>query len=120
MREDERFIAVTLPYKTAGFSLTVLTTKGEPARLADFAPVADWLGGDGFHADGEVFLSLPRFAATLSADLIEPMKKLGLAEGFSRTAFASLSETPVTISGILQRTLITVDEAGTEAAAPRR
>ena len=45
------------------------------------------------------------------------MKKLGLAEGFSRTAFASLSETPVTISGILQRTLITVDEAGTEAAA---
>ena len=117
VRENRRFIAVSLPYKNPGYSLIAVTTTGAPAPLAEFAPVADWLAGSGFDDVGEVSLSLPKFAASLSTDLLGPMNKLGLTEGYSRTAFASLSENPITISGILQRTVITVDEAGTEAAA---
>jgi serpin B len=117
VREDHRFIAVSLAYKNPGYSLIAVTTKDAPARLADFAPAADWLAGDGFDEAGEVSLSLPKFAASLGADLLGPLNELGLADGYSRTAFASLSESPISISGILQRTVITVDEAGTEAAA---
>jgi serine protease inhibitor len=117
VRQDERFIAVSLPYKTTDFSLTVITAKGDPAKLADFAPAVGWLTASEFTEGARVSLSLPKLAVTQSADLIQPMNKLGLATGYSKTAFASLSEKPIDISGILQKTLITVDETGTEAAA---
>ena len=122
VREDDRFIAVTLPYRTRGadpgespYSLTVVTTKDVPAKLADFAAVVDWLPGNDLHRTGTA-LSLPRFSASVSADLLRPLERLGLAQGYSPTAFASLSEKSPVISAILQRTIIRVDEEGTEAA----
>jgi serine protease inhibitor len=115
-RQDDRFVAVALPYKAAGYSLVILTTKGGPAAVAEFAPVANWLTGIDF-LESLVELSLPKFQTRMTADLLAHLDRLGLAEGRSPTAFKGFSAEPMDISDVVQKTVITVDEEGTEAAA---
>ena len=116
-RQDDRFVAVDLPYRTGRYSFVVLTTKDKPAPAAEFAPVASWLDGRGFRS-GNVRLELPRFTATDNAGLLPILAGMGLREGLaSPTAFSGLAQAPLTISGIQQRTFLKVDEEGTEAAA---
>ena len=116
-RQDQRFVAIDLPYENAGFSIAIITTKDKPARPREFARVAGWLGGDGFsEAEGE--LVLPRFSLSGSAELLAALDALGLRRGrLSATAFHGLSPAPQTIARIVQRTELRIDESGTEAAA---
>ncbi len=116
-RQDERFVAIDLPYASEGFSMVVVTTKDKPARARDFARAAGWLVGDGF-AESEGELALPRFSLSGSAELLDALDALGLRRGrMSSSAFRSLSPVPQTIARVIQRTELRVDEAGTEAAA---
>ena len=116
-RQNDRFVAVDLGYRTGRYSFVVVTTKDKPAPAAEFASVASWLDGRGFRA-GTVRLELPRFTATDSAGLLPILAGMGLREGLaSPTAFSGLAQAPLTISGIQQRTFLKVDEEGTEAAA---
>jgi serpin B len=116
-REDDRFVAVDLPYATPGFSLVVVTTKDRPAAPKEIAAAQSWLTGAGFvEKAGEV--SLPRFAFSEAADLLEAVDKLGLKPArTSKAAFAGLSPAPQSIAAITQKAVIAVDEKGTEAAA---
>jgi serine protease inhibitor len=116
-RRQGSFVAVELPYATERFQLVVITTTDKPARPAEFRPVADWLTGEGFkESQGE--LSLPRFTLGSSVDLLQALDALGLAAARrSPRALSELSPVPMTITQVLQRTEIKVDEAGTEAAA---
>ncbi len=116
-RQDERFVAVDLPYATEGFSLVVVTTRDKPAAPKDLAAAQSWLTGGGFsEKEGEV--SLPRFGFSQGADLLQAADKLGLKPArSSRAAFAGLSPAPQAISAISQKAIIAVDEKGTEAAA---
>jgi serine protease inhibitor len=116
-RQDERFIAVDLPYATEGFSLVVLTTKGKAVPPKELAAAQSWLTGAGFsEKEGEV--SLPRFGFSQAADLLEAVDKLGLKPArSSTTAFAGLSPAPQAVSAISQKAIIAVNEKGTEAAA---
>ena len=116
-RQDDRFVAVDLPYATAGFSLVVVATKAGPARVTDFADAAGWLSGASFEpSEGQV--ALPRFSLQSSADLLGALDALGLKKArLSPAAFAGLSPVPQVIAQVLQRTVIKVDEEGTEAAA---
>ena len=116
-RQDDRFVAVDLPYATAGFSLVVVATKAGPARVTDFADAAGWLSGASFEpSEGQV--ALPRFSLRSSADLLGALDALGLKRArLSPAAFAGLSPVPQVIAQVLQRTVIKVDEEGTEAAA---
>jgi serine protease inhibitor len=116
LRQDDRFIGVALPYVTEGYSLVVVTTKTEPANVTDFASVADWLTGKDLDK-GKVELSLPKFTAAATSRLLHHLDKRGLAEGRSPTAFSGLSAKPLDITDIVQKSLIKVDEEGTEAAA---
>jgi serpin B len=116
-RQDDRFVAVDLGYRTSRYSFVVLTTKDKPMPAAAFASAASWLDGRGFRS-GTVRLELPRFTAADNAGLLPILANLGLREGLaSPTAFAGLAQAPLTISGIQQRTFLKVDEEGTEAAA---
>ena len=117
LRQDGAFVAVELPYAAERFRLVLVTTKGEPARAAQFQEVADWLTGEGFEQHpGEILL--PRFGAGGSADLLDPLDALGLKQGRSAPgALAGLSRVALNIAQVLQRTEIRIDEAGTEAAA---
>ena len=116
-RQDARFVAVDLPYATEGFSLVVVATKAGPGRLTDYADAAGWLSGASFEpSEGQV--ALPRFALEQSADLLGALDGLGLKRArLSPAAFAGLSPVPQVIAQVLQRTVIKVDEEGTEAAA---
>ncbi len=116
-REDERFVAVDLPYRNERFGLVVATTNDRPASAAEFASVGDWLTGEEFFP-GRVDLSLPRFTMTEGADILEALDAAGLKPGrLSPTSFAPLFSVPQTLSRIAQRTYLRVDEEGTEAAA---
>jgi serpin B len=117
LRQDGVFVAVELPYAAERFRLVLVTTRGEPARAAQFQEVADWLTGDEFEQHpGEILL--PRFSVGGSADLLDALDALGLKQGRSAPgALAGLSRVALNIAQVLQRTEIRVDEAGTEAAA---
>jgi serine protease inhibitor len=116
-RQDERFVAVDLPYASEGFSMVIVTTKDKPARAKDFTRVAAWLGGDGF-ADSEGELALPRFSLSGSAEVLGALDSLGFRRGrLSPTALRGLSPVSQTITRVVQKTELRVDEAGTEAAA---
>jgi serine protease inhibitor len=116
-RQDDRFVAVDLPYATAGFSLVGGTTKAAPARVTEFADASGWLAGVSFGpSEGQV--ALPRFSLEDSADLLGALDGLGLKKArLSPTAFVGLSPVPQVIAQVLQKTIIKVDEEGTEAAA---
>jgi serpin B len=112
-RQDDDFVAVDLPYATAGFSLVVVTTKDKPAPAKAFAKAASWLTGASFTmTKGE--LALPRFSLATTTDLLSPLQRLGLRRS---SGFSALSPVKQVITQVLQKTVIKVDEEGTEAAA---
>jgi serpin B len=112
-RQDAHFIAVDLPYATAGFSFVVATTKDSPAAAAGFSGLTEWLEGKGFtEVPGEI--ALPRFAASTSFDLMPALVALGLKPPSSLPGFAPGT---LRLAKVQQRVELKVDEEGTEAAA---
>lgn len=116
-RADARFIAVDLPYASAGFSLTVVTSRDKPLPASGFDKAADWLTGQAFReAPGEV--ALPRFSLSGGGELLEALDALGLKSArLSPKALSGLSAASQIITQVTQRAVIAVDEEGTEAAA---
>ncbi|HEY6257111.1 MAG TPA: serpin family protein [Xanthobacteraceae bacterium] len=112
-RRDPRFVAVDLPYATAGLSLVVVTTIDAPAAAKDFAGLADWLAGKDFaEARGEI--ALPRFGASANIDLMPALASLGFKPPAALPGFAA---GPLRLRKVQQRVELKVDEEGTEAAA---
>lgn len=64
-------------------------------------------------------LELPKFKFSYEANLNEPLRSLGLDIAFrhGEANFSAITPIPVAVSKVLTRTFISVDEAGTEAAA---
>lgn len=115
-RMDDKFVAIDLPYKAEGYDLIVVCSTGAPAGPEAYAGVGDWLAGEGF-APLLVNLSLPKFDAKFDGDLIASLDAIGLALGHSPSAFPKFSDLPLDLTNVIQKTLIKVDENGTEAAA---
>jgi serine protease inhibitor len=112
-RADPRFIAVDLPYASAGYSLVVVTTKTDPAAVKDFSGLRDWLAGAGFEeAPGEV--ELPRFGATTNIDLMPTLAAMGFKPPSTLPGFA---QGKLRLAKAQQRVELRVDEEGTEASA---
>jgi serpin B len=116
-RQDGRFVAVELSYASADYELVIVTSKDAPLGVSEFAGVAGWLGGRGFEMhEGEV--AMPRFSASGSEDLLPAVDALGL--GAARKAPGALkgfSAASQTISRVVQKTELRINEEGTEAAA---
>ena len=111
-RSDDRFIAAQLPFATDRYGLTLITTKGEPAPLRDFKPVASWLSGEGF-AQHEGQIALPPLALSGQLDLKPALNALGLKDD----GLAGFAGKPPSIKAIAQRVDFSADENGAEAAA---
>jgi serpin B len=63
-------------------------------------------------------LYLPKFTMTFEDSLNAPLKRLGMGIAFSDQAdFSNLARESVSISQVLHKTFVAVDESGTEAAA---
>ena len=116
-RQDERFIASELGYAHDDFKLVVVTTKSAPASAGDFAPVAGWLGGQGFETrNGEI--GMPKLSLSSVEELLRPLDAMGLRAARQRKdALEQFSDEDLVISRVVQKLELRLTEEGTEAAA---
>ena len=119
-REDGDFQAVALPYGGGRFEfVAVLPRAGleAPEALRRLAADPSWLGGRGFRRSRGA-LALPRLALEAEASLLPALRALGLGAALDDPrAFAGIAAPPPKLSRVLHRTMLVLDERGTEAAA---
>ena len=116
-RQDDRFIAAELVYTNDDFRLVVATTRSAPAAAADFAPVAGWLGGQGFETRNAE-IGLPKFSLSAAEELLQPLDALGLrAARHLPDALDGFSPEELVISRVVQKLELKLSEEGTEGAA---
>lgn len=124
----EGYQAVELPYKGGGASMTILLP--DSGRFREFE---DSLSGDSLQDILEdldsrlVILTMPRFEMESSFSLSDTLKAMGMPDAFDAAAanFSGMDgracqtggETCLLISDVLHKAFVSVDEAGTEAAA---
>jgi serpin B len=109
-----------LPYTGEDLSMLVLL----PDEIGGLAALEDRLALDKLdrwtkrlrQTDVQVFL--PRFEVTLPFRLDEMLKTMGMVDAFSGGAnFSGIAQGQLSISAILHRAFVAVNEEGTEAAA---
>ena len=117
-RFDEKFAAVDLAYAGESYSMVVVAARsGKGVGGADLKALTSWLQGEKFEpAKGEIFL--PRFSLSDGRDLMPVLDQMGLAAGKAKdAAFPGFTKENIRLSRVLQKTMIKLDENGTEAAA---
>ena len=119
-REDGDFQAAVLPYGGGRFEfVAVLPRAGldAPEALRRLAADPSWLGGRDFRkARGA--LALPRLALDAEASLLPALRALGLGTALDDPqAFAGVAAPAPKLSRVLHRTMLVLDERGTEATA---
>jgi serine protease inhibitor len=119
--------AVALPYTGGRLTMIILL----PKRLAERGRAAIGMDGSAVAATmaklrneqpKPLGLTMPKFKMDFAADLIPPLRQLGMMLAFDgeRADFSGITGTPKTrihISQIRHKAFIDVNEAGTEAAA---
>jgi serpin B len=123
---DDSYQAVFIPYKSSrDISLEMmilLPREGQKGvGFKDFLTEKDAIKKLRERSKREVVdLSIPKFKHETSVSLVEALQKLGVVDAFSDTSadFSKMGPpAEIYISDVLHKTIITVDEAGTEAAA---
>ena len=119
-REDGDFQAAALPYGGGRFELVAVLPRAgldAPEALRRLAADPSWLGGRDFRkARGA--LALPRLALDAEASLLPALRALGLGAALDDPqAFAGVAAPAPRLSRVLHRTMLVLDERGTEAAA---
>ena len=113
-----KFQSLTLPYGNGDFSMTIfLPAQGTP--LPDLTR-GDWDATVGKSQQFRPYaLTFPRFDFGDSHELNDILKKMGMSEAFDKDKadFTRMTDCQTFISKVLQLSKISVDEAGTEAAA---
>jgi serine protease inhibitor len=116
-RQDDRFIAVELAYASDDYKLIVVTTKRKPTTASEFAGAQEWLSGRRFAAQAGM-IALPRIAMSGDLELLRTLDAMGLAPPRqSPHAFRGFCAVPQSLSRVVQKTELRIDESGTEAAA---
>ena len=116
-RQNDRFIAAELGYANDDFKLVVVTTKSTAARVAEFAAVAGWLGGQEFAmSNGEI--GMPKLSLTAAEEMLRPLDALGLRTARQMPdALSGFSAMSLMITRVVQKLDLRLNEEGTEAAA---
>lgn len=118
--EDSHSQWVKLPYKGSPFSMYFgLPKKRFVLSSLEKALSDEYLVNVAKGMDlKKVKLSLPKFKFDQKSSIKRTLEKMGLEKLFENVNYLKLSKSPdLSISEIIQATFITVDEAGTEAAA---
>jgi len=115
---DQYLQCVEMPYGNEAFSMVAIL----PANSMNINQLIDYLDDTAWQNivtnlwKREVYLKLPRFKIECEMNLNEPVKNVGMKRIFGG-GFANISDTPLFVSEIRQKTFVEVNEAGTEAAA---
>ena len=119
-RENGAYRAVALAYGGGDFvAVVVLPREGlaPEAALRGLAADPSWLGGSGFRRTSG-YLALPRVTLHGEASLLPTLRAQGLATAIDSTnAFAGIAAPAPVLSRVAHRTMLVLDEQGTEAAA---
>ena len=120
-REDGDFQAVALPYGGGRFELVAVLPRAgleAPEALRRLAADPSWLGGRRGFRRSRGALALPRLALDAEASLLPALRALGLGAALDDPqAFAGIAAPAPKLSRVLHRTMLVLDEEGTEAAA---
>ena len=109
---------VSLPYGDGRFSMEIAMAQPDHNLPADLG--AAWTAWQQDLQPHQVAVTLPRFTLQETNSLAGPLAALGMADAFSPQAdFSGLCppQLTCTVSQVVQKTLLKVDEAGTTAAA---
>ncbi|QTE21582.1 serpin family protein [Polaribacter cellanae] len=118
--ENTTFTAVKLPYKNNKYSMTILLPKEgkKTTHISNLLDINNWKNWKTNFNKKEVQLAMPKFAFSYEKTLNNTLLDLGLGVAFKQSAdFSKISNIPVSISYVMQKTFIEVNEKGTEAAA---
>jgi serpin B len=111
--------AIDLGY--VGGELAMLLVLPDEGRFDEMAAEAGRLFGTARNrlADADVQLSLPRFEFRTQASLPDTLRALGMTDAFDpgRADFSAITAGALSISDVIHEVFVSVNEAGTEAAA---
>ncbi|MBB6487058.1 serpin family protein [Rhizobium lusitanum] len=113
-RVDDRFAAVDLAYEGDVYRMVIIADRaGNGIVPGDLKALGSWLTGQDFQT-GKGEVKLPKFSSNEGRDLMPVLNAMGLApEG----GFPGFTKDSVKFARIVQKTMIKVDENGTEAAS---
>ena len=115
---DPYLQCVEMPYGNEAFSMIVVL----PGNSMDIDQLVDYLDDKMWQniVDNlwktNVYLKLPRFKIECDLPLNDPVINVGMKRIFGG-GFSNISDAPLQVSKIKQKTFVEVNEAGTEAAA---
>jgi serine protease inhibitor len=117
--ESQTFQAAGLPYGSGRLSMDIFLPEREAMPAFQLALTGglwkQWLAQ---FRPMEGTITMPRFKVEYEAELSPALKALGMGEAFELSAnFKGICPDPLRISKVRHKTLIEVNEAGTEAAA---
>ncbi len=118
--EGEGYVAVELPYDSSELSMVILLP--DEGEFEAFEGSLDVELADSIINDVEyrqVALTMPKFEFESEFSLAEALSAMGMPIAFSGSAdFSGMTGTlELTIADVLHKAFVSVDEAGTEAAA---
>ena len=112
---------VELPYANTAYAMSlILPAEGQDLdALIASLDVESWQAMRSHRGAVDVTLSMPRFRVENSLEnLAGVLSDLGMPEAFSSYAnFSAMLDTKVSVTSVIQKSYISVDEDGTEAAA---
>lgn len=111
---------VQLPYKGSRYSMYVLL----PSSSMGVKAIEEYLTEGGVREvlsmmkPQKINLRLPKFKLEYETSLVKTLESMGVRSVFSGAAdLSGIARGPLAVSDVLQKTVVDVDEAGTEAAA---
>lgn len=116
--EENRFQAVELPYAGGEISMFVFLPRGGLNEFLKKFKEADFEASIRQMRSRKGTVELPRFKLDNEYDLTGILPLMGMPLAFTgRADFSGISEEPLHISSVKQKTYVDVNEAGTVAAA---
>ncbi|MBO7144524.1 MAG: serpin family protein [Salinivirgaceae bacterium] len=118
--ETADFKAVEMPYEGGRFSMLIVMPADGQFGKFESELTSDFVGCVVDSLDNEhVALSMPKFNASSSVDFGQILKSMGIVEAFGGNAdFSGMSgKADLQLSKVVQKTVVEVDESGTEAAS---